>query len=118
MSWSTIIFLCMRPMTLMVIGCFDSGNLRSKGASIAQLVENPDLQSIDHRFSPYCRWVLSWYGLLVRLSLQIASVASEHHGNNNGGPNQWIIRVKITARLLKVHLSLFDKSSRVSAGDV
>jgi len=26
-------------------------------------------------------------------------------GGNNGGPNQWIIRVKITAWLLNIHLS-------------
>jgi len=31
-----------------------------------------------------------------------------------GGPNQWIIRVKG----LNIHLSLLDKSGRVSPGDV
>jgi len=39
-----------------------------------------------------------WYGRLASPSLQIASVGSEHHGKNNGGPNQWIIRVKVTPR--------------------
>jgi len=55
--------------------------------------------------------VFFWYGPLASLSLQIASVASEQHGKNNRGPNQWIIRVKITPRLLKIHLSLLVKSS-------
>ena len=48
----------------------------------------------------------------------LSHMASDHHGKNNGGPNQWIIRVKITARFLGIHLSLFDQSSRVPAGDV
>jgi len=39
--------------------------------------------------------VFVWYGPLASLSLRIASVASEHHDKNNGGPNQWIIRAKI-----------------------
>ena len=48
----------------------------------------------------------------------MASMASKHRSKNDGGANQWIIRVKITPRLLKIQLSLFDKNSRVSAGDV
>jgi len=47
------------------------------------------------------------------LSHQIASVASEHHGKSNGGPNQWIIRVKITPRLSKIHLSFLINNSRI-----
>ena len=39
-------------------------------------------------------------------------MALEYHGKNNGGPNQWIIRFKITPRLLKIHFSLLIKSSR------
>jgi len=31
--------------------------------------------------------VLFCYGLLASLSLQIASMALEHHGKNTGGPN-------------------------------
>jgi len=58
------------------------------------------------------------YGPLESLSLQIASMISEHHGKNNRGPNQWIIRVKITPWLLKIHLSLVVKGSRISACDV
>jgi len=58
--------------------------------------------------------VLFWYGL----TLQIASVTSEHSGKRNGGPNQWVIRVKITPLLLKIRPSLFDNSSRASADDV
>ena len=50
--------------------------------------------------------------------LQIPSVASKHHGENNGGPNQWIIRVNITPQLLKIHLSLLIRSCWFSAGDV
>jgi len=46
-----------------------------------------------------------WYGPLASLSLQITSVASEHHRQNNGGPNQ-LIRIKITSWLLKIRLSL------------
>ena len=32
--------------------------------------------------------VFSWYGPLANFSLQIASVASEHHSKNNGGLKQ------------------------------
>jgi len=35
---------------------------------------------------------------LASLSLRIASVASDHHGENNRGPYQWIIRINITPR--------------------
>jgi len=55
--------------------------------------------------------VLFWYGSLATPSLQIASVAPEHDGKNNGGPNKWIIRVKITPQLSEIHLSLLAKSS-------
>jgi len=41
-------------------------------------------------------WLFFRYGPLASFSLQIDSEASEHHGKNNGGPNQWIIRIKIT----------------------
>jgi len=33
------------------------------------------------------------------------------------GLNQWIIRVRITPQLLIIHLSLHEKSSRLSEGD-
>jgi len=59
-----------------------------------------------------------WYGPLASLSLQIGSVASEHHGKNNGGPNQWIVKVQITPPLLKIHLPLLEKRSGVLTGDV
>jgi len=59
-----------------------------------------------------------WYGPSISLSFQIANVASEHHGKNNGGPNQWIIRVMISPRLLKIHLFLLVESSQISTGDV
>jgi len=42
--------------------------------------------------------VFFWYGALANFLLQIASVASEQHGKNNGSLNQWTIRVKITSR--------------------
>ena len=45
-------------------------------------------------------WLPKWL-------LQIASLALEHHGKNNAGPNQGIIRVKIIPQLLKIHLSPF-----------
>ena len=44
-------------------------------------------------------------------------MASERHGKNNGGPNHWI-GVKIVPRLVKIHLSVLEKSSQVLAGDV
>jgi len=50
--------------------------------------------------------VLFWYGSLASLSHQIASVALKHHGKNNGGHNNRIIRVKITPGLLKIYLSM------------
>ena len=71
---------------------------------IAQLVKSPELQSTDHRFKPLCRRGVFWNRPLASFSLQIASVASEHYCKNNGGPNQWIIRVKISPRpLLRIH---------------
>jgi len=56
---------------------------------------------------------LNWYGPLGSPSLQIASMASEHRNKNHGGPNQWIVRVKITPRLSKIHLSLLINNSRI-----
>ena len=50
------------------------------------------------------------------LAVQTAWAASDHHDMNNGGPNQWI-RVNIISWLLKIHLSLLEKNSQVSAGD-
>jgi len=50
---------------------------------------------------------LSGTGLsLASLSPQLSSVGSDHYGKNNGGPNQWIVRVNITPRLSKIHFSL------------
>jgi len=40
----------------------------------------------------------------------------EYHGKNNWGPNQWIVRVKITPRLLKIHLAFLNKSSWILDG--
>jgi len=60
----------------------------------------------------HCGWISLLVGLLASLSLQIASVASEHHIENNGSPNQ-CIRVKITPQLSKIHLSFLVKSSRI-----
>ena len=89
---------------------------------ITQLVKSLHLYSKDcmrvRPLLPVGAAAAGWYGPLASLSLQIASVASEHHGQNNGGPNQWIIRVEIAPRLLKIHLFLLVKSSRISAGDV
>ena len=68
------------------------------GARIAQLV---NIWICDLWFAGSSRTscaVLFWYGPLPSLSLQIASLASEHHEQNNGGRNQWI-RVKILSRL-------------------
>ena len=75
------------------------------------------LHSQDSGFEANFQEVFFWYGPLANHSLQIASVGSDHHGKNNGGPNQWIIRVSITPRLLKIHLFLLVKSSWISAGD-
>ena len=36
------------------------------------------------------------------------SVASDPHGKNNGGPSQWIIRIKISTRLLKITSTTFS----------
>jgi len=60
--------------------------------------------------------VLFWYGPLASLSFQIASVDSDHHAKR--WRSQPAIGVKIVAQLLKIHLSLLDKSSRISVGDV
>jgi len=83
---------------------------------IAQLVERLDLHSNDCRSSLTVDRVCFWYGSLASLSLQIASVALEHHSKNSGGPNQWIIRVKITPWLSKIHLCLLVKSIRILGG--
>jgi len=40
--------------------------------------------------------VFFWYGYLTSLSLQIASVVTEHHGKNNGGPHP--VDMKLLAR--------------------
>jgi len=37
----------------------------------------------------------------------------EHHDKENGGRNQWIIKVKITPQLLKIHLYFFVKGSQI-----
>ena len=42
--------------------------------SIAQLVKNFDLQSMDHRIEPYCWRGFFWYALLASLSLEITSM--------------------------------------------
>jgi len=42
--------------------------------------------------------------------LQVNSATSHHHNKNNESPNQWIIRCKITLRLLKIHLALLKNS--------
>ena len=57
----------------------------------------------------FLAWVIS-----KLLSLQIASMASDHHGKNNGDPNPRI-GVKITPPRLKIHFSLLTKSRQVSA---
>jgi len=62
--------------------------------------------------------VFFWYEPLASFSLQMASMASKHRSKNDGGANQWIIRVKITPRLLKIQLSLLVKISRISVGDM
>ena len=43
----------------------------------------------------------------------MASLGSDHHGKNNENPNQWIIRVKVTLRLLMIRLLLLVKSDRI-----
>jgi len=62
-------------------------------------LSRPLLHSKDCRFEPHCRQVFFWHGSVANLSVQITSVAFEHHGKNNFSPNQWIIRVKSTLRL-------------------
>jgi len=56
--------------------------------------------------------IIFLFGPLARLSLQTLSVALEHLDKNYGGPSHRIIRVKLTARLLKIHLSLLVKANR------
>ena len=53
------------------------------------------LQSVGEVF-PWCR-------PLENLSLQFASMASDHHRRNTGGPSKWI-RTKIILQLLKTNL--------------
>lgn len=55
--------------------------------------------------------------LLACLSLRIANVSSDLTDVNNKGLNQ-CLRVKVTSRLLKIHLLHFEKSCRVLAGNV
>ena len=70
-------------------------------------------------FESHCqRGVFLVWAIIASCPLQNASVGLDHHCKNNGGSDQWIMRVKITPRLLKIHLSLLEKSSSVSAGDV
>ena len=87
----------------------------TSGARIAQLVKAwiSVLRIAGSSFT--IGGVFFWHRPLASLSLHMASVGSDHHAKKYGGPNQWI-RVKITPRLQKVHLSLFVKSSRISAG--
>jgi len=61
--------------------------------------------------------VFFWYGLLASFSLQIASVASEHYGENKGGIDQWI-RSGWLLKIIKINRSLLVKSSQISAGDM
>jgi len=61
--------------------------------------KKPRLQPIERRFELHC--LRGFYGMGP--SLQNTSVASEHHGKNNVGPNLWI------------HFSLLNKRSRISA---
>jgi len=89
----------------------------NKGAKIAKLVKAWICNLRIAGSSLTACGVFFWYGPLESPSLQIASVASDHHGKNNGGRNRWI-RSEIIPWLLKIHLSLHDKSSQISAGDV
>jgi len=53
-----------------------------------QLVKSLDLQSVDYRLEPHHRrGVFFWHEPLASLSLQIASLGSDHHEKENGGPN-------------------------------
>lgn len=64
-------------------------------AMLAQLVKKMvDWRSKNSKFRLHAGGVFFWYSPLVSLSI-IASMASEHHDQNNGSPNQWIISVKI-----------------------
>jgi len=76
-----------------------------------QLVKTLDLHSNDCRFESHCRRgiFLVW----ASLSLQTASVASEYRDKNNGGPNQWIPRVKKTPQFSQIRLSLLVKSGLI-----
>ena len=75
---------------------------------IAQGGQDSNLQSVDRRFESHRRRGVFWYGPLASPLLQISSLASEHRGEKNAGPNQWIIPVKITPWLLQIHLSLLN----------
>jgi len=58
---------------------------------MGQLVKSPDLQamdSLDWCFESHCRQFVFLNRPLASLSLQNTKVASEHHGKNNGNPNQ------------------------------
>ena len=61
-----------------------------RGARLSRLAKSLDIAGS----SLTADGLFFWYGPLASLSLQIASVASEHHGEKNGGPNQWIIGSK------------------------
>ena len=51
-----------------------------------------------HRTIKENRWLggkhTGFWNRSTGLSFSIASVGSEDHGKNNGGPNQWTIRVR------------------------
>jgi len=59
-----------------------------------------------------------WYGPLASLSLQIASVASEHHSKNNERSQPVKNLGQDHLAVVKTHLSLLDKISHFPAGDV
>jgi len=55
---------------------------------IAQGGQDSNLQSVDRRFESHRRRGVFWYGPLASPLLQISSLASEHRGEKNAGPNQ------------------------------
>ena len=98
-------------------GCM-GGQIRFLKNSAQKLSWTPDLQHQWQAFHPLHHSTSLIWLYLYSPSSQIASVVWEHHSENNGGLSQWIIRVNITPRLLKIHLSLLVKSNQVSVGDV
>jgi len=69
------------------------------GFSLYQLMKSLDLQFKDCSLEPHCQPECSLIWTFSKSLLQIGSTASEHHDKNNGGPNQWIIRVQISPPL-------------------